>query len=752
MHMRNFWKRTLSAALGLLMLAAVIPSVGAADYGYYSYSRYYDVYDENTAQSVEVLSALGIVNGNPDGGYHPDDYLTRAEFSKMAVLMLGLNDTNPVPRVLFSDVLSSHWAFRYVNLAYENGLIQGYGNGKFGPGDRVTYAQVLTILLRMLGYTSAEIGTVYPDDQVRFGESLGLAEGVAHGASDPVTRGSAAIMLVNALASETKGGSSYYKTLAPASAEDVILLETDGISDSGEYNCAQIYQNGKTVWYGKSGDLAPYLAGAQGIALIDGSNKLLAFLPQDAGYESVSGLILEARRAPEDDEAVMAYETVIYADGYAQSYPHNGTIADNLSGVSGTLLVDGNGTAAAFVSGSGSGYTLKTDAIFLDDEADDDRAAFYAGGKTAYYDWDDDSALDDDDIGLSGYLVLDGDEYICAFIPLPEGEEYTVKEGVLLDASSKEATFLMGERQKTYDLECSLSGVSVGTSGTILLDEDRNVVAFSVEASGNVSDTVIVLDDDCTADDGTRHCVMVYERSKIVYYEQDDYEMDSDMVGCSGMLVLDDDDEIIGFYPDGGEYDIESGLLLESTSSRATFYIDGEVEEYRLSGSVSSSDLGSSGLILLNGNQRVEAFIAEDGDERYSLSDSGILISADTVAADGKTALAVLYADGRLQTYRTDAELDAGSEGACGRFLLDENDRAVAFIPEEANLLETTAVLAEEGLLECAEGSYALSGNTAVICDDEVTDWDRVWETVSPGDRICIYFDELGSVDVLLLP
>lgn len=750
--MRNFWKRTLSAALGLLMLAAVIPSAQAAGYGYYSYSRYYDIYDEDTALSMEVLSALGIVNGNPDGGYHPNDYLTRAEFSKMAVLMLGLDDTNPVPRVLFSDVLSSHWGFRYVNLAYENGLIQGYGNGKFGPGDRVTYVQVLTILLRMLGYTSAEIGTAYPDDYLRFGESLGLAEGVMYGASDPVTRGSAAIMLVNALASKTKGGNSYYKTLAPASAEDVILLETDGISDSGEYNCARIYQNGKTVWYGKSGDLDPYLTGAQGIALIDDSNKLLAFLPQDSGYEAVSGLILEARRAPEDDDADMAYETVIYADGYAQSYPHNGTIADNLSGSSGTLLVDKNGSAAAFISGSVSGYVLKADAVFLDDDADDDRAAFYVGGKTAYYDWDDDSDLDDDDIGLSGYLVLDDDEYICAFIPHEESEEYTVKQGILMDFTSKKATFLMGERQKTYDLECSLSGVSAGTSGTILLDDDNNVVAFSTEGSGNLSDTVIILDDDCTAEDGTRHCVMVYERSKIVYYEQDGYELDRDLVGCSGTLVLDDDDMVIGFYPDGGEYALVSGLLLESTASRATFYIDGQMEEYRLSGSVSSADLGSSGLILLNENQRVEAFIPEDGDESYSLSKSGILISVDTVAADGKTALATLYTDGRIQTFRVDAALDAASEGACGRFLLDENDRVVDFIPEEANLLDTTVVLADEGLLECAEGSYALSGSTAVIREEAVTTWDNVQGEIDPGDRICIYFDELGSIDVLLLP
>ena len=750
--MRNFWKRTLATALGLLMLAAVIPSAQAAGYGYYSYSRYYDIYDEDTALSVEVLRALGIVNGNPDGGYHPNDYLTRAEFSKMAVLMLGLDDTNPVPRVLFSDVLSSHWGFRYVNLAYENGLIQGYGNGKFGPGDRVTYVQVLTILLRMLGYTSAEIGTAYPDDYLRFGESLGLAEGVMYGASDPVTRGSAAIMLVNALASKTKGGNSYYKTLAPASAEDVILLETDGISDSGEYNCAQIYQNGKTVWYGKSGDLDPYLTGTQGIALIDDSSKLLAFLPRDSGYEAVSGLILEARRSPEDDEADMAYETVIYADGYVQSYPHNGTIADNLSGSSGTLLVDENGSAAAFISGTGSGYVLKADAVFLDDDADDDRAAFYVGGKTAYYDWDDDSDLDDDDIGLSGYLVLDDDECICAFIPHEESEEYTVKQGILMDFTSKKATFLMGERQKTYDLECSLSGVSAGTSGTILLDDDNNVVAFSAEGSGNVSDTVIILDDDCTAEDGTRHCAMVYERSKIVYYEQDGYELDRDLVGCSGTLVLDDDDMVIGFYPDGGEYALVSGLLLESTSSRAIFYIDGQVEEYRLSGSVSSSDLGSSGLILLNENQRVQAFIPEDGDESYSLSDSGILISVDTVAADGKTALATLYTDGRMQTFRVDAVLDAGSEGACGRFLLDENDRVVDFISEEANLLDTTVVLADESLLECAEGSYVLSGSTAVICKEAVTTWDDVRGEIDPGDRICIYFDELGSIDVLLLP
>lgn len=81
-------------------------------------------------------------------------------------------------RTLFSDVPGSNWAAPYVNLAYEEGLVSGYGDGTFGPDDAVTTAQAATIVLHLLGYTDDAIGPFWPEDAMSLADSLGLLDGL----------------------------------------------------------------------------------------------------------------------------------------------------------------------------------------------------------------------------------------------------------------------------------------------------------------------------------------------------------------------------------------------------------------------------------------------------------------------------------------------------------------------------------------------------------------------------------------------
>ena len=48
-----------------------------------------DVTDENTTEAVDVLMALGVVDGYPDGTYKPENVVTRAEMAKLIVTNLG---------------------------------------------------------------------------------------------------------------------------------------------------------------------------------------------------------------------------------------------------------------------------------------------------------------------------------------------------------------------------------------------------------------------------------------------------------------------------------------------------------------------------------------------------------------------------------------------------------------------------------------------------------------------------------------
>lgn len=185
-------KRFLAAVLAALLCAGLAPSAPAA---------FTDVTDPETARAAEVLSGLGIVSGDGTGAYYPDSGLTRSQFCKLIVLAEGHGDSvaSSAYKTLFSDVPAGRWDAPYVNLAYSEGLVAGYGNGAFGPDDGVTVAQAATIALRLLGYTDADIGPFWPEDYLARAEELGLLEGISSDGDHLLTRGEAAVLLYTLL-------------------------------------------------------------------------------------------------------------------------------------------------------------------------------------------------------------------------------------------------------------------------------------------------------------------------------------------------------------------------------------------------------------------------------------------------------------------------------------------------------------------------------------------------------------------------
>ena len=89
-------KRVFSALLALVLTlsAVVLPASAAGSFS--------DVSDKKTAQNVEVLRLLGVVEGNGIGQFNPYAQLTRAEFCKMLVTMMGssaaLQNGDDLPR------------------------------------------------------------------------------------------------------------------------------------------------------------------------------------------------------------------------------------------------------------------------------------------------------------------------------------------------------------------------------------------------------------------------------------------------------------------------------------------------------------------------------------------------------------------------------------------------------------------------------------------------------------------------------
>lgn len=156
------------------------------------------VYEE----SAELLGALGIMVGDEDGEFRPDDTIIRSEFAKIAVHALGLEDVAETSKEAstFPDVVEGHWATGYINVAANQGIIIGDDVGTFRPDDVINYAEAVTILIRVLGHEPSALSKgAFPTGFLVVGNEIGLTKGVSASANSEISRGSVARMTYNAL-------------------------------------------------------------------------------------------------------------------------------------------------------------------------------------------------------------------------------------------------------------------------------------------------------------------------------------------------------------------------------------------------------------------------------------------------------------------------------------------------------------------------------------------------------------------------
>jgi S-layer family protein len=139
-------KKVLSLVLVIAMVLSSMSFAFAA--------KFEDVADTDYAEAIETLTALGVVTGYEDGTYRPEKTITRAEMAKLMVELLGYGDLVAGSKSNFSDT-QGHWADSYIGLAAGRGIVVGTGNGKFDPERTVSYDEVLTMLVRGLGYTDS---------------------------------------------------------------------------------------------------------------------------------------------------------------------------------------------------------------------------------------------------------------------------------------------------------------------------------------------------------------------------------------------------------------------------------------------------------------------------------------------------------------------------------------------------------------------------------------------------------------------
>lgn len=191
--MNNLKKKLLSSVLLLAAAASSVPTFAAIPQ---------DVVGTRYEEPIQVLSALKIMIGDDTGAFRPDDSIIRSEVAKIAVHALGLEGAaeSMKGQSKFPDVPTDHWANGYINVASANNIVIGDDTGYFRPNDKITYAEAMTMLVRILGYEPQALQKGgYPNGYIQTGTSNGLNKNVTGSAKEYISRGNVAYMTNNAL-------------------------------------------------------------------------------------------------------------------------------------------------------------------------------------------------------------------------------------------------------------------------------------------------------------------------------------------------------------------------------------------------------------------------------------------------------------------------------------------------------------------------------------------------------------------------
>lgn len=94
---------------------------------------------------IRIAVEKGIINGMPDGTFLPDKNVTRAEFMKMVAIAFGLESEG---RKEFGDI-KDHWAKEYIGIAASLDIVKGLEEDRFGPNEYISRQDMAVIIQRI---------------------------------------------------------------------------------------------------------------------------------------------------------------------------------------------------------------------------------------------------------------------------------------------------------------------------------------------------------------------------------------------------------------------------------------------------------------------------------------------------------------------------------------------------------------------------------------------------------------------------
>ncbi|WP_159456373.1 S-layer homology domain-containing protein [Intestinibacillus massiliensis] len=163
-----------------------------------------DAADIKANDAVNMLTALGVIEGNPDGSFKPDNTVTRAEMAKMIFVVRNnkIDDSAyQTNSTKFVDI-TGHWAAGYIKFCETQGIIAGKDATHFDPDATVTGVEAAKMLLVVAGYDADKAVLTGPNwsaNTLKYAGSAGILDDVNSGLEAGLPRQYAAQMIYNTL-------------------------------------------------------------------------------------------------------------------------------------------------------------------------------------------------------------------------------------------------------------------------------------------------------------------------------------------------------------------------------------------------------------------------------------------------------------------------------------------------------------------------------------------------------------------------
>lgn len=125
-----------------------------------------------TPDPVEQVLTAGLMTKYPDGNFHPEALLSRAQLATILVKTFQLDQRSTAAGaspVAAKDVPTSHWAYDNIQTVLKTGTMRGYRGDLFYPNQKITRAEALAIFAQAYGVfqfpdqTVESILAKYPD-------------------------------------------------------------------------------------------------------------------------------------------------------------------------------------------------------------------------------------------------------------------------------------------------------------------------------------------------------------------------------------------------------------------------------------------------------------------------------------------------------------------------------------------------------------------------------------------------------------